>query len=96
MIDCRFWGGYLLGIVTVLALNLFDSDSFSVWRIGALSVAALAGLGLLLARRFGGDHGPLASESITASGSPQDPPGADAGSPSAHRIEATVIFLSDI
>ena len=53
MTDCRFWGGYLLGIVTVLALNLFDSFS-PTWRIGALAVAALAGFGLLLARFLGG------------------------------------------
>ena len=49
MTDCRFWGGYLLGIVTVLALGLFDSFSHT-WRIGVLVVAALAGFGLLLAR----------------------------------------------
>ena len=51
MTDSRFWGGYLLGIVTVLALNLFASDSFSL-RGGSVPclVAALAGLGLLLAR----------------------------------------------
>ena len=104
MIDCRFWGGYLLGIVTVLALNLFDSFSLT-WRIGALAVAALTGLGLLLARLLPGgmqrpNRGPgapeaavpppptphlhdrpLTSDSITASGPPQDPPGAAAGSP---------------
>ena len=49
MTDCRFWGGYLLGIVTVLTLDLFDSFSHT-WRIGALVVAALTGFGLLLAR----------------------------------------------
>lgn len=50
MTDCRFWGGYLLGIVTVLALDLFDSFSYT-WRIGALVVAALAGFGLLILTR---------------------------------------------
>ncbi len=50
MTDCRFWGGYLLGIVTVLALDLFDSFSHT-WRIGVLVVAALAGFGLLMLAR---------------------------------------------
>ena len=50
MTDCRFWGGYLLGIVTVLALDLFDSFSHT-WRIGALAVAALAGFILLMLAR---------------------------------------------
>ena len=57
MTDCRFWGGYFLGIVTVLALSLFDSFS-PTWRIGALVVAALAGFGLLLARFLGGNMQP--------------------------------------
>ena len=52
MTDCRFWGGYLLGIVTVLALTLFNSFSLT-WQIGALAVTTLAGLGLLLARSLG-------------------------------------------
>ena len=54
MTDCRFWGGYLLGIVTVLALTLFDSFPSLTWQIGALAITALTGLGLLLARSLGG------------------------------------------
>ena len=84
MTDCRFWGGYLLGIVTVLALNLFDSFSLT-WRIGALVVAALAGLGLLLVRFLGGNmqpngcrdglhDRPLTSDSIAGGARPDEPP----------------------
>ena len=51
MIELRFWGGYLLGIVTVLALDLFDDFSRTA-RIGGLVVAAMAGFGLVVLARF--------------------------------------------
>ena len=89
MTDCRFWGGYLLGIVTVLALDLFDSFSH-IWRIGALVVAALAGFGLLLARsrqvQRNGDQNRLdPKRPATPSSHPHQPladdPTADGASP---------------
>ena len=47
----RFWGGYLLGIVTVLALDQYDAIGCAWCRAAALVAATLAGLVMVVLDR---------------------------------------------